>query len=672
MTREQNLANVTRLTIAKAGNEARKMAIPPALKKRRVDDGTGTIAALASMNREVSPPPRSASAAATPVSTAPTWQWPKSLRPDGLKDIEVEDKYKEDLAGVSKNRMPAYDDDDTEDEDEPEIEDLTERSGNIPTLSRDKRDLQSNGTDPENPQDENEEDQPKARTTTTRYLPSPFQLTYIRDLPPSHNMDAVTLQDLIGHPLLTECWQFNYLHSIPFILEHFDPDTRPHINLKIVHGFWRNDDVRKQKLQEQQEAAVNSGAKVQLIAAHMPEMFGTHHTKMMILFRADGVAQVIIHTANLIPQDWMNLTQAVWKSPELPLLADDQQKEEDWRGYHPLGSGLRFKADLLKYLGSYEGRTKSLVVELKKYDFRSIKAALISSTPGKRPVEEVSTQVTTSFGWPGLKEVLTQIPSSSSATDEDEAIVNVQISSVATLTPDWIQNFLDVLKTRRSLNTSGRKKHKSKFNVIFPTAEEIRKSLDGYSSGDSIHMKLQSAAQEKQLQILKPLLHHWRSNLDDGKLEDMPRTKREALRNAAAPHIKTYIKFPDAKQRTVDWAMLTSANLSQQAWGWTADKNGQVRIASSEIGVVVWPGLFKEDDEMEVVMVPTFGRDMPEAGDVEAGVATTAAKTTIGVRMPYDLPLVPYGKADVPWCATMAHEEPDWMGNVWGGYEYRV
>ena len=38
----------------------------------------------------------------------------------------------------------------------------------------------------------------------------------------------------------------------------------------------------------------------------------------------------------------------------------------------------------------------------------------------------------------------------------------------------------------------------------------------------------------------------------------------------------------------------------------------------------------------------------------------------VGLRMPYDLPLVKYEKEDVPWVATMRHTEPDWMGNVWG------
>ena len=39
----------------------------------------------------------------------------------------------------------------------------------------------------------------------------------------------------------------------------------------------------------------------------MPEAFGTHHSKMMVLFRRDETVQVIIHTANMIPRDWRNV-----------------------------------------------------------------------------------------------------------------------------------------------------------------------------------------------------------------------------------------------------------------------------------------------------------------------------------------------------------------------------
>lgn len=125
--------------------------------------------------------------------------------------------------------------------------------------------------------------------------------------------------------------------------------------------------------------------------------------------------------------------------------------------------------------------------------------------------------------------------------------------------------------------------------------------------------------------------------------------------------------------------MVTSANLSKQAWGDVISKKGEIWIQSWEAGVVVWPELFVEKDE-EAVMVPVFGKDMPDADGLEEkeegkleldemnGQGRVKAKTVVGFRMPYDLPLQPYGPDEKPWCATMQYQEPDWKGVSWGGY----
>jgi tyrosyl-DNA phosphodiesterase-1 len=83
--------------------------------------------------------------------------------------------------------------------------------------------------------------------------------------------------------------------------------------------------------------------------------------------------------------------------------------------------------------------------------------------------------------------------------------------------------------------------------------------------------------------------------------------------------------------------------------------SGDVRICSYEIGVLVWPELFGE----KAAMVPTFKNDTPPAG------LKTGSDLVVGARMPYDLPLVPYAKDDVPWCATSSYLDPDWMGETW-------
>lgn len=86
------------------------------------------------------------------------------------------------------------------------------------------------------------------RQKTVDAHPSPFRLTWIRDLCEQENKDAVTLVDLLGDPLITACWNFNYLHDINFLMEAFDSDIRPHVQVHVVHGFWKREDAHRLQL----------------------------------------------------------------------------------------------------------------------------------------------------------------------------------------------------------------------------------------------------------------------------------------------------------------------------------------------------------------------------------------------------------------------------------------
>ena len=55
-----------------------------------------------------------------------------------------------------------------------------------------------------------------------------------------------------------------------------------------MHGSWRKDDANGLGIKQ----AAQQFANVEEITAYMPEAYGTHHSKMMILFRHDGLAQV--------------------------------------------------------------------------------------------------------------------------------------------------------------------------------------------------------------------------------------------------------------------------------------------------------------------------------------------------------------------------------------------
>ncbi|KAF4962336.1 hypothetical protein FSARC_9579 [Fusarium sarcochroum] len=413
---------------------------------------------------------------------------------------------------------------------------------------------------------------PRKKTRKPTAIRSPWQLTWIQDLPESDNKDAVSLRDLLGDPLISECWEFNFLHDLPFLMNAFDPDTRHLVKVHLVHGFWKREDESRMAL----EQAAADFENVNIHIAPMPEMFGTHHSKMMILFRHDDTAQVIIHTANMIPKDWTNMSNGVWKSPLLHKMSNVQNSTPSPDDY-PVGSGKRFQIDLLNYLRSYDKRKiicKPLTDKLVRYDFSSVKAALVASVPGRHNARDMSE---TSWGWAALKRCLQHVP----CNDRGDSDIVVQVSSIATLgaKDDWLQKTL--FESLARCNNSGL--GQPRFKVVFPTPDEIRRSLDGYASGGSIHTKIQSSQQAKQLEYLRPIFHHWANDSSNGtKLpDDVP--FRDGGRKRAAPHIKTYIR---SNKSSIDWGLLTSANISKQAWGEAARLTGEMRIASWEIGVL--------------------------------------------------------------------------------------
>lgn len=78
---------------------------------------------------------------------------------------------------------------------------------------------------------------------------SPFQLTSIHGLSEFSNRDTVTLKSILGSPVISECWNFNYLHNLDFLMEAFDSDVRHLVKINVVHGFWKQEDEARLSLQ---------------------------------------------------------------------------------------------------------------------------------------------------------------------------------------------------------------------------------------------------------------------------------------------------------------------------------------------------------------------------------------------------------------------------------------
>jgi tyrosyl-DNA phosphodiesterase-1 len=501
--------------------------------------------------------------------------------------------------------------------------------------------------------------------TERRLIPSPFQLTKIQDVPDNDNSNTVSLHDILGSPLIREAWIFNYVFDIDWTMQHFDPDIRNTVSVKIVHGSWKKEDGNKQGIDD----ACRRWPNVNALQAYLPDAFGTHHTKMILLFRHDDVAEIIIHTANMQAGDWTYATQAAWRSPPLQLTKSGSSNgsvpPKDLR----VGSGERFKWDYLRYLKAYGKKLDGLVKEISKYDFSDIRGALIGSVPS-RVANVYAEDNAETWGHPAIYHALKQVRKERAALYGVHSIVApnyphivAQCSSVATLKAGWLEDTL--LHAVKAMQPNA----KHSLSIVYPTAPDIAGSLAGYSCGPSIHMKIATPVHQKQVAALFPHLCRWtRTTSPNGE---------HAHREYAAPHIKTYVSFE--KEPTVsdpapaiNWALLTSANLSIQAWGTEAKmaspakgqkkakfdpKDAEVHIQSYELGVLVWPELWA-DDVGRCAMVPTFGKDMPSNTTGQTG-------TVVGLRMPYDLPLTKYTVGDVPWSPGVPHPEPDRYGRTY-------
>ena len=57
-----------------------------------------------------------------------------------------------------------------------------------------------------------------SNSSSIKMISSPVQLSQIQELPATSNVDAVSLKDILGDPLIKECWAFNYLFDIDFLM----------------------------------------------------------------------------------------------------------------------------------------------------------------------------------------------------------------------------------------------------------------------------------------------------------------------------------------------------------------------------------------------------------------------------------------------------------------------
>jgi tyrosyl-DNA phosphodiesterase 1 len=96
--------------------------------------------------------------------------------------------------------------------------------------------------------------------------------------------------------------------NMQFIREAIGAEDEKGVKVRILHGYWQADNESRKIMEEGVW-----GSNVQLISVYLHDPFGTHHSKIIVIFRNDDTAQVAVQTglslsvpadiANMIPFD---------------------------------------------------------------------------------------------------------------------------------------------------------------------------------------------------------------------------------------------------------------------------------------------------------------------------------------------------------------------------------
>lgn len=187
-----------------------------------------------------------------------------------------------------------------------------------------------------------------------------FQLTDIPSLPVDGsfrldeallpNADLIVLTDynfdlewLLGeHPVL--------LGAKQLLLVHGDGDVAAAANRMVIQNLGLE-------------------AQIKMYKPPLPIAYGTHHTKMMMLFYPTGL-RLVIHTANMVSGDWNGKTQGAFLR-DFPTKRDGDRVKPEFETY------------LCDYLAHLGGPLPDLIERLGRYNYTDAGVHLVASVPGR-------------------------------------------------------------------------------------------------------------------------------------------------------------------------------------------------------------------------------------------------------------------------------------------------
>ena len=398
-----------------------------------------------------------------------------------------------------------------------------------------------------------------------------FKLSAIRDVQPGDlltNRNAISLRDIFRVPgNIRWCLASNYLWNLQWL------------SVALPELFQVPKVFAVMDRRNSDEATIQA-AKALGWTVHAPytPQYGVMHTKLFLIHFQDAQGRqwlrVVVHTGNLVPSDWTNLTEGVWM--------------QDFPGQAP-GEGdapdSPFGRQLALYLGSaYVGGSGAPEATwpggtvpglgwvdasfLRRFDFRDAKVKLVFSTPGCFKGDKLRRS-----GQPSIEDALKKEVFHPRFAERSQLAFQYTSQGAATSAiaePDrWLNEVRNTFSAGLNAAT-GRPlgiPTVSEVALVWPTVEEVRTSLDGWAAGDSIPGKRKNVDQ----QPLKDRRHRWSA----AELGRHPEGRQRAL-----PHIKTFVRFKD---QHVAWLYLGSHNMTKAALG-----EGQVPVTKGTNGTTIY------------------------------------------------------------------------------------
>jgi tyrosyl-DNA phosphodiesterase 1 len=357
----------------------------------------------------------------------------------------------------------------------------------------------------------------------------------------------------------------------------------------------------------------------------MTPPYGTVHSKAVFTFCGSAGCRVFIHTANDDPNDWELRTEAGW-SRDFPLKEATDARSSD------------FEKSLLEYFRHLHttGRVpnaiaESAVHEIERYDFSNSGCALVTSIPGKH-----TGPMRAKFGHLRLRALLCDEDINESAND---ASVVVQFSSLGSIQPKWLDDFMASLFTSRSrVRTGARVKITDRLELVLPTMAQMAGGVESWAAGRALPITGRNIHREH----ITSRLHGWNCS-------------KAGKRAVAMPHIKSLLRYSRSNPDQLEWVLIGSANLSAAAWGAHRASSGALDILSYEMGVLITPRLYSQPDFLVGEPVPSLNRSLCDrsvvlrvAGQDNDRQSANSA-IYVPVPIPYILPPIPYQPHDVPW-----------------------